>query len=126
MPEITNSIFNPAQVNINQTGSATFARGSKSNITDSYCTTTLGTNQGEQIFALDLPEGVTASYTGDAANKKTVGSKTYYKPGATFTLTLDKTNANLLANYAKVNGFNQIAREFPSLYRQWDESRIDM
>jgi len=72
---------------------------------NAFCSDAPEKTGATKYYALNLPAGVTANYTGDNNLKKTIGDKICYKSGATFNLTLDKTNADLVANYAKVSGF---------------------
>jgi len=66
---ITNSLFNPAEVTVGDTESATFARGNAPTITNCYYTAALGTAQGKQrrrIIAGDyitVNTSLTGNYT---------------------------------------------------------------
>ncbi|MBR0060594.1 MAG: hypothetical protein IJP68_03850, partial [Selenomonadaceae bacterium] len=114
--EITGSLFAPAQIDVNTKDSATFANLSN-NVTDSYCTKTLGTLQGEKIFTeLNTPEGITATYTGGDDYKIVIGDKTYYKPGATFTLTATDGYGSNFSGYTFKAGNTSATRTSEGVY----------
>ncbi|MBR0062089.1 MAG: hypothetical protein IJP68_11490, partial [Selenomonadaceae bacterium] len=101
--EISGGLFAPKGFSLTTNNSANFAcNGGK--ITDSYFRDNIGLKpvQGEQVFALNLPAGVTAELvSGDAV---TVGDKTYYKKDATFKLTLNITSNDEFAYITGIKG----------------------
>ena len=99
---INKCLFLPTQVTLNTSGSSTFARNG-ANITDSYYTQTLGTAQGTELYTLTLLEGVTATCTNAETHEITSNGKTYYKSGATFTLTPTNAPENMTIRNATKN-----------------------
>ena len=104
--EITGSLFAPKSFSLTTNNSANFACNG-GNITDSYFRDNIGLKpvQGEQVFALNLPEGVTPELvSGEAV---TVGDKTYYKKDATFKLTLNITSNDEFIHITGIKGLTK-------------------
>ena len=84
---ITNCLFAPQEVTISATGTATFARNGVNDLNGGYYMQTLVDTQGTQVYAEPaMPDGVTAKF--QSGYNVTFNGTTYYKSGATVTLTV--------------------------------------
>ncbi len=74
---ISNSLFAPAEVNIDESDCYTFSRRDGATITNCYYTDTLGAVQGKQAHSITAGEGVTVGFSGTAAEYRTSGITAY-------------------------------------------------
>ena len=125
---ISNSLFAPAEVNIDESDCYTFSRRDGATITNSYFTDTLGVVQGKQAHSIIAGQGVTVGFSGTAAEYGTSGITAYgtgimYK-GVLYAGINDEVSLNLdgSANGYSVNAGTLTGEENPFTLLMPDEN----